>query len=102
MESLKAKLKALSKSHSFELIGQLLDEPRYISQLSEALGIPYTTAQQRVAELERAGLVTVSRDIEKDSKRAIKLVEYADFLVEISPYKIRAMLAASESTPNDD
>jgi len=99
MESLKAKLKALSKSHSFELLGQLLDEPQYISQLSEVLEIPYTTAQQRVSELERAGLVTVSRDIEKHSKRAIKLVEYADFLVEISPYKIRKMLAAKESIP---
>jgi DNA-binding Lrp family transcriptional regulator len=71
------------------MISILLDGPKHIAQLSNALGIPYTTAQQRVTELEREGLLTVEPAVDEASKRAIKLVSHSNFRVELTPRTIR-------------
>lgn len=89
-------MKALSKRYSLEIISGLLDGPQYISKLSESLGIPYTTTQQRVAELERAGLVRIEPDIDDASKRAIKLVSLLNFRLELSPRRIYTMVTGEE------
>ena len=70
------------------MISTLLDGPKHISQLSNDLGIPYTTAQQRVAELEREGLLNVIPGVDDASKRAIKRVHLANFRVELTPRTI--------------
>ena len=98
MEEIRRQLKALSKRHSLEIIDNLLDGPKHISQLSEELRIPYTTTQQRVAELEREGLVTIVPDIEETSKRAIKRVRLANFRVELSPRTIRNIVNEKRAT----
>jgi DNA-binding MarR family transcriptional regulator len=75
-----------------ELIRALLDSPKYISQLSEELGIPYTTAQQRVAELERAALVEIEASVDEASKRAVKRVRLRSFRIDLSPRNIKALV----------
>jgi DNA-binding Lrp family transcriptional regulator len=92
MERLKDQLKILSKRHTMELIKALLDGPQYISQLSEELGMPYTTAQQRVAELERAALVEIEASVDEASKRAVKRVRLRSFRIDLSPRNIKALV----------
>ena len=89
MENLRKQLKVLSKRHSLELISRLFERPRYVSQLSEETGIPYTTVQQRVAELERAGIVEINPGVDESSKRAIKQVRLLNFRIELTPRVIR-------------
>lgn len=96
MDKLRDQLKVLSKRHSLEMISILLDGPRYISQISGELGIPYTTVQQRVAELERAGFIEVAPSIDEASKRAIKEVRLINFRIELSPRVIHALLMGEE------
>ena len=98
VDDIQGQLKALSKRHSLEMISILLDGPKHISQLSNDLGIPYTTAQQRVAELEREGLLNVIPDIDEASKRAIKRVHLANFGVELTPRTIHNIASREQST----
>ena len=93
MDDIRGQLKALSKRHSFEIISVLLDESKHISQLSNEIGIPYTTAQQRISELRRVGLLNVKPDIDAVSKRAIKRVTLANFRVELTPRNIRDIVS---------
>ena len=81
MENIRIQLKALSKRHSLELIRLLFEDQKYVSQISEETGIPYTTVQQRVAELERAGIVEVEAGVDEASKRAIKLVRLVEHII---------------------
>ncbi|MGD2201255.1 MAG: winged helix-turn-helix domain-containing protein [Candidatus Bathyarchaeota archaeon] len=96
MEDIRAKFRVLSKKHTLEMIKHLMDGPLYISQISNTLGIPYTTAQQRVVELERAGLVRVEATIDEASKRAVKIVNPVNFRLEISPRSIYNWLTEEE------
>jgi predicted transcriptional regulator len=73
------------------LISLLFENQKYVSQLSEETGIPYTTIQQRVAELERAGIVEVVPSVDDASKRAIKLVRLLNFRIELTPRVIRKL-----------
>lgn len=93
MERLRVQLGVLSKRHSMEIIGALLGRPRYISQIAAEIGIPYTTAQQRVAELERAGLIEVAHVVDEASKRAVKEARLVNFRIELSPRIIRQLVA---------
>ena len=79
------------------MISILLDGPKHISQLSKDLGIPYTTAQQRVAELEREGLLNVIPAVDDASKRAIKRVHLANFRVELTPRTIRNIVSKEQA-----
>ena len=79
-----------------ELVNLLLDGPRYISQISEDLKLPYTTAQQRVSELERAVLVDVISSVDEASKRAIRLVRLKNFRIELSPRNIKAIVGGED------
>jgi len=54
LEALRERLRILGKRYSMEIIALLSEGPRYISQLSEELGVPYATIQNRVVELELA------------------------------------------------
>ena len=92
MEKVREQLKILSKRHSMEIVSILLDSPRYITQISEEIGIPYTTTQQRVAELEWAGLVDVEPDVDEASKRPVRRVKLVNFRIELSPRSIQTIV----------
>lgn len=92
MERLRDQLRVLSKRHSMEIIGALLDGPRYISQIAEEMGVPYTTAQQRVAALKRAGLIEVANKVDEASKRAVREARLVNFRIELSPRIIRQLV----------
>lgn len=92
MEGLREQLKVLSKRHSMEIIGALLERPRYISQIAAEMGIPYTTAQQRVTELERVGLIEVVNWVDEASKRAIREARLLNFRIELSPRIIHQLV----------
>ena len=96
MENLRKQLKALSKRHSLELISLLFQNPRYVTQLSEETGIPYTTVQQRVAELERAGIVEIIPGVDEKSKRAIKLIRLLNFRIELTPRVIQKLTVGND------
>jgi len=96
VDDIRGQLKAMSKRHSLEIISSLLDGPKHIAQLSVDLSIPYTTAQQRVAELEREGLLNVVPTVDEASKRAIKRVNYVNFRVELTPRKIRNIVSLEQ------
>lgn len=91
MEAVRRKLKVLGKRYSMEIIALLSEGPRYISQLSEELGAPYATIQNRIGELERVGLVEVVDAVDEASKRAVRLVRGVNFRLEISPRVIREL-----------
>ena len=96
MENIRMQLKVLSKRHSLELIRLLFEDQKYVSQISEETGIPYTTVQQRVAELERAGIVEVEARVDEASKRAIKLVRLVNFRIELTPRVIQKLVTGED------
>jgi len=96
VEQLRDQLRVLSKRHSMEIIGALLDGPRYISQIAAEMGIPYTTAQQRVAELERASLIEVADRVDEASKRAVREARLVNFRIELSPRIIRQLVTGED------
>jgi len=96
LEKIREQLKILSKRHSLQIVSMLLEGPRYITQISEELGVPYTTTQQRVAELEWADLVEVESSIDEASKRGVRLVRLVNFRIELSPRSIQAMLKGGD------
>lgn len=93
MEGLRKQLRVLSKRHSMEVLGSIVEGPKYISQISEELRIPFATAQQRVMELERAGLVEVVDRVDEASKRAVRMVRLLNFRVELSPRIISQLMS---------
>lgn len=96
MERLRDQLRVLSKRHSMEIIGALLEESRYISQIAAEIGIPYTTAQHRVAELKRAGLIEVVDKVDEASKRAVREARLVNFRIELYPRIIRQLVTGEE------
>jgi len=92
LDRLREQLRVLSKRHSMEIIGVLLDGPMYISQIAAEMGIPYTTAQQRVAELERANIIEVAAGVDEASKRAVRKARLVNFRIELSPRIIRQLV----------
>ena len=89
-------LKVLSKRHSLELIRLLFEDQKYVSQISKETGIPYTTVQQRVSELERVGIVEVEAGVDEASKRAIKLVRLVNFRIELTPRVIQKLVTGED------
>lgn len=97
MKNLLRQLKILSKPHSFEIVEKLIAKPTHISTLSEAIGIPYTTAWQRVSEMEGAGLVEVESGVDESTGRAIRIAKIVNFRLELSPEIIKEMVQGEES-----
>jgi predicted transcriptional regulator len=96
-EDVRRKLKVLSKKYSLEILCALFKGgKKYVSQLGEELGIPYTTIQQRVNELESVGLIKSSETLHLVSRRPIKEVELSSFQIVISPRTIPQILAGEQ------
>jgi len=86
VEDVHRRLRVLSKRHSMEILSVLfIGGKKYVSQLGEELGLPYATIQQRINELEGAGLVKCSESLHPLSKRPIKEVEVINFQMILSP-----------------
>jgi predicted transcriptional regulator len=96
-EDVRRKLKVLSKKYSLEILSALFKGgKKYVSQLGEELGIPYTTIQQRVNELESVGLIKSSETLHLVSRRPIKEVELNSFQIVVSPRTIPQILAGEQ------
>ena len=91
---IRRKLRALSKKYSLEIIASLFKgSKKYVSQLAEELGAPYTTILQRVAELERAGLINCSETLHPLSRRPIKEAEIVNFQILLNPLSVQQIVA---------
>jgi len=88
LKHLLKQLRVLSKPHSFEIVEKLTEGPTRI---------PYTTAWQRVAEMERAGLVEVESGVDERTGRAIRIARIVNFRLELSPGIIKDMVKGEES-----
>lgn len=73
------------------------DGKKYVSQLANDLGVPYTNVQQRINELEAAGLVKSSETIHLITRRPIKEVELISFQIVLSPRIISQMVTSEQS-----
>ncbi|RJS88426.1 ArsR family transcriptional regulator [Candidatus Bathyarchaeota archaeon] len=92
-EDVRRKLRALSKKHSLEIVATLFKGgKKYASQLSKELGLPYTTVQQRINELEAAGLVRCTSTLHPLSRRPIREVEALNFQILLSPRSIQQLV----------
>lgn len=94
IEQIRKVLKALSKKYSMEIITSLFKEgKKYVAQLAEELGVSYSTVQQRINELEKAGLVNCTNKLHPIFRRPIKEVEIRSFKIVLSPLDIQQMVA---------
>jgi len=88
------KLRVLSKKYSLEIISALFKGgKKYVSQLGDELSMPYATIQQRIDELEMAGLIKSTETLHPLSKRPIKEVEIINFQIILSPRIISQIIA---------
>jgi predicted ArsR family transcriptional regulator len=85
---LKARMRALTKKYSWEIIADLRSGKKNLTQVSEDNRIPYATVQRRIAELEAAGLVSVRDELDDKSGRPVKEVRVEEVKIEIDPDKI--------------
>ena len=93
MERLKAQLDILSKKHSFEILDKISQEPKYISQISREMKLPFTTILQRINELEKAGFIKIIEQVDEASKRPVKKVLIINFKIDLSPSVIHQLMA---------
>jgi len=96
-EKVRRACKVLRKKYSIEIIAALFErDGKYITQLSEERGIPYTTIEQRINELEAAGLVKCSETLHAVMKRPIKEVKLRNFRIVLSPRTIHQIIRETE------
>jgi len=86
------KLRILAKKHTWRILAHIHRGAKYITQISAETNIPYTTVQHRVRELERAGLVRIVGQVDRDTGRAIKLVRVSNFRISLTPSDIVRMV----------
>jgi len=82
--------KALGQAHSIEIIAYLRDhKDAYVKEMAKELGVPYTTAQKRIIDLERAGLVESRRGISKANYKAVKRAKVTNFKHLLTPLSLK-------------
>ncbi len=91
-KDIQEKLRVLGKKHTWMILTHIQKGSKYITQISEETRIPYTTVQHRVRELERAGLVRVVSQVDRETGRAIKLVRVSNFRISLTPIDIAKMV----------
>jgi DNA-binding HxlR family transcriptional regulator len=89
---LKARMRALVKKYSWEIIADLRSGKKNLTQVSEDNRISYATVQKRTAELEAAGLVSVRDELDERSGRPVKAVRVKEVRIEIDADKILRMV----------
>lgn len=91
-KQLKARLRILSKKYSWEIIADLMEGKRNITDIAEHVGVPYTTVQNRVVEMEKLKLITIHDEVSPQSRRPVKMIRVEDFRIEITGAKIRDLV----------
>lgn len=85
---IQTKLRILGKKHTWRIITHIQKGSKYITQIAKETNIPYTTVQHRVTELEKAGLVRITHQVDQETGRAIKLVRVSSFSISLTPMDI--------------
>ena len=92
MNKLRKICAVLGQRYTMEIIVHLRCVEKYLKQISMETGIPYTTVQKRIADMEDAGLVITWRDTSRGDGKAIKKVRLSPFKQELSPTAITIWL----------
>jgi DNA-binding HxlR family transcriptional regulator len=93
---IQGKLRVLGKKHTWSILAHIQKGSKYITQISAETNIPYTTVQHRVSELERAGLVRIVSQVDKETGRAIKLVRVSNFRITLTPADIARIVERAD------
>ena len=91
-KQLKARLRILSKKYTWEIIADLMEGKKNLTQIAIDGNIPYTTVQNRIVEMDKLNLITIHDEVDKNSKRPVKMIRVEDFKVEITGSKIRELI----------
>ncbi|MCX6649369.1 MAG: hypothetical protein NTV61_08295 [Candidatus Bathyarchaeota archaeon] len=91
-KQLKARLRVLSKKYTWEIIADLMDGKKNLTQIAIEGSIPYTTVQNRVMEMEKLKLITIHDEVDKHSKRPVKMIRVEDFRLEVTGSKIQELM----------
>jgi DNA-binding HxlR family transcriptional regulator len=91
-KQMKARLRVLSKKYTWEIITDLMEGKKNLTQIAEEGGIPYTTVQNRVVEMEKLKLITIHDEVDRNSKRPVKMIRVEDFRFEVSGAKILELM----------
>jgi DNA-binding HxlR family transcriptional regulator len=91
-KQLKARLRVLSKKYTWEIIADLMDGKKNLTQIAIEGSIPYTTVQNRIMEMEKLKLITIHDEIDRNSKRPVKMIRVEDFRLEVTGSKIRELM----------
>ncbi len=95
-KDIQGKLRVLGKKHTWRILAHIQKGSKYITQISAETNIPYTTVQHRVRELERAGLVRIVGQVDKETGRAIKLVRVSNFRITLTPAEIARIVERAD------
>lgn len=93
-------LSALANPHRLRIMGALVGERNYVSQLARDLGIGRPLLHMHLQRLENAGLVTSALELSEDGK-AMRYVEVRPFSLVLTPDSI-ASAAATVTDAHDD
>ncbi len=93
---IQSKLRVLGKKHTWRILAHLQRGSKYITQISDETSIPYTTVQHRVRELEKAGLVRIVDQVDRETGRAIKLVRVSNFRITLTPADIARIVERAD------
>lgn len=91
-KQLKARLRVLSKKYTWEIIADLMEGKKNLTQIAIEGSIPYTTVQNRIVEMEKLKLITIHDEIDRNSKRPVKMIRVEDFRLEVTGSKIRELM----------
>ncbi len=91
-------LATLANPHRLRIVGELVRERRYVSELARDLGISRALLQIHLKKLESAGLVSAQLELSEDG-RAMKFYEPTPFAYHLTPETISA--AVRTLTPPD-
>lgn len=91
-------LSALANPHRLRIMGALVGERNYVSQLARDLGIGRPLLHMHLQRLEHAGLVTSALELSEDGK-AMRYVEVAAFAIHLTPETI---VQAARTLGSDD
>ena len=97
MLSLRKICAVLGQRHSMEIVNYLrCGKDKHMKQISEETGISYTTVQKRIADMERAGIVTTYDDVSRRTGKRVKMVHGKEFKHMLSPLTIKEYLEAEK------
>jgi len=91
-KQLKARLRVLSKKYTWEIIADLMEGKKNLTQIAIEGSIPYTTVQNRIVEMEKLKLITIHDEVDRNSKRPVKMIRVEDFRLEVTGSKIRELM----------